>query len=132
MNKRRGSVRAKAGRGKSRQAKAKTPIQVKLGKQASVTQPNETFRVCPLGVQFYSPKKVEDFCVMDFKMQVAQADGSSADIKCAGVVVHSQKEKASGLYRVWVKFLDLPQDGSARLKCAAQDADAICPHCENF
>lgn len=110
----------------------KAPIRVKLNEKPAILQPNETFRVCPLGLQFYSPKKVPDFRVMNFRMQVAQKKGAAEEVVCSGVVVHCQQEKDSGLYRVWVKFLDLPEDGGARLQCAAKNADAICPHCENF
>lgn len=117
---------------RSRKSAAKSPIQVKLNSTPAVLQPNETFRVCPLGLQFYSPKKLPDFRVMDFRMQVAPGTGGAEDVSCSGVVVHCQKEKDSGLYRVWVKFLDLAEDKSARLQCAAKNADAICPHCENF
>lgn len=131
MNKRSVSVGVKGTRGKQGRGKAKTTIHVKLGKH-SVAQPNETFRVCPLGLQFYSPKKVDNFRVMDFKMKVASQNGGATEVACAGVVVHCQQEKASGLYRVWVKFMDLAADKSASLKCVAKDADAICPHCENF
>jgi hypothetical protein len=131
MNKRSTSARVTSVRGKQRRGKSKAPIHVKLGKH-DIVQPNETFRVCPLGLQFYSPKKVDDFRVMDFKMKVAASHGGTTEVACAGVVVHCQQEKASGLYRVWVKFMDLAKDKSESLQCAAKNADAICPHCENF
>ena len=108
------------------------PIHVKLGQQPTIPQPNDTFRVCPLGLQFYSPKKVADFQMMDFRMQMAQGNGRSREVTCAGVVVHCQKEKATSLYRVWVKFLDPAKGKCARLESAAKHADTICPHCENF
>ncbi|TAN37759.1 MAG: hypothetical protein EPN23_04375 [Verrucomicrobia bacterium] len=115
-----------------RQKTRKPDIRVQLDRHPTVLQPNETFRVCPLGLQFYSPKKVADFQVMDFRMQMAQGNGTQEEVACSGVVVHCQKEKPTGLYRVWVKFLDLAQDNGARLECAAKHADAICPHCENY
>ncbi len=111
---------------------ARKSVAVQVGGQPAVIQPGEKFRVCPLGLQFYSPKKLADFAVMDFEMQVAQSGGKSTLVKCSGVVVHCQKEKDSGLYRVWVKFMDLAKESSANLECAAKSADAICPHCENF
>ena len=107
-------------------------MHVKLGRHPAVLQPNETFRVCPLGLQFYSTKKVANFQVMDFRMQMTDPTGQSEEVTCAGVVVHCQEEKASGLYRIWVKFLDLAQDNHARLKYAAKNAATICPHCENY
>ena len=130
MKKRSTAVRAK--RVQSKKPVKRTPVAVQVGKQPAVVQPGEKFRVCPLGVQFYSPKKLADFSVMDFEMQVTQSSGNAAKVKCAGVVVHCQKEKDSSLYRVWVKFLDLAKESSATLQCAAKSADAICPHCENF
>ncbi len=131
MNKSSRSAGVKKARGQQGRSKGKTPIHVKLGKH-NLVQPSETFRVCPLGLQFYSPKKVADFRVMDFKMQVAAAGGGTTEVACAGVVVHCQKEKASNLYRVWVKFMDLAKEKSDRLHCVAKHADAICPHCENY
>jgi hypothetical protein len=107
-------------------------IQVALNRQPAVLQPNETFRVCPLGLQFYSPKKVADFQMLDFRMQMAQPGDRPIEIICSGVVVHCQKENGTGRYRVWVKFLDLAQDSTARLECAAKNADTLCPHCENY
>ena len=130
MKKRSTSVGAK--RVQRKKAAVRTPVAVQVGRQAAVVQPGEKFRVCPLGVQFYSPKKLADFAVMDFNMQVPQAGGKPTSVNCSGVVVHCQKEKDSKLFRVWVKFLDLPEESSANLQCAVESADAICPHCENY
>jgi len=128
-------VRRKTSPAKKRPSRRKThkpAIRVQLSNHPTVLQPSETFRVCPLGLQFYSPKKIPDFKVMNFRMQMAPGNGEQEEVTCSGVVVHCQKEKATGLYRVWVKFLDLAKDNGARLECAAKNADTICPHCENF
>jgi hypothetical protein len=132
MKKRSTSGGAKRVSSKRKKSVVRMPVAVQVGRQPSVLQPGEKFRVCPLGVQFYSPTKLADFAVMDFQMQVAQTGAAPATVSCSGVVVHCQKEKDSSLYRVWVKFMDLAKEASANIKCAAKSADAICPHCENF
>ena len=132
MTTRHRAAKTKNTRGNSRRKPARKPVVVKLNRRPAVLQPSETFRVCPLGLQFYSPEKVSDFKVMNFRMQMGPSGGASSEVSCSGVVVHCQKEKDSGLFRVWVKFLDLAEDKGSQLKCAAKDADAICPHCENF
>jgi hypothetical protein len=40
--------------------------------------------------------------------------------------------KHSPLYRIWVKFTDLPEQERDRLHCFAKGHDYLCPHCENF
>ena len=107
------------------------PVEVFVGQRSAAGVQPDLFRVCPLGLQFYAARPVPPFTMMSFSMKIATPSGASETACCTGVVVHSQAERETGLQRVWVKFLDLPDDKKARIKCVARDANLSCPHCEN-
>ena len=91
------------------------------------------FRLCPLGIQFYSPKPLPEFEILELTVHVPGKAGEPAeDTTCAGVVVHCRPEKDEKTFRVWVTFLDLPESKRKRLQCAAESSDLLCPYCENF
>lgn len=115
----------------NRSGKTPHPIQVFLGKQDPVQQP-EGFRVCPLGVQFYSQRALEEYELMEFKLDLPLNGRAPETISCSGMVVHCQPVESNGLYRVWIKFLDLPPEQQSRIQCMAKDGKHLCPHCENF
>lgn len=93
----------------------------------------ETFRCCPLGVQFYSRGDVPHFRIMDLNLKVPESGVADAlDIQCRGVVVHSQHDRKSDLYRIWVLFMDLKPEVADRLKCTTKKKNLTCPHCANF
>lgn len=110
---------------------ARPPISVICESDTPVRQPDE-FRVCPLGMQLYSNRPIPDFEIVDFTIKLPGHNGDSPTIACSGVVVHSRPEKGNGSYRIWVKFLDLPDSERQRIQCVARDGDLLCPHCENF
>ncbi len=108
------------------------PVTVVLDEQDAVKQPN-TFRVCPLGIQLYSPKPLPEFEILEFDICIPELGGKKKeDIRCTGVVVRCAKDGDPSLYRVWVKFLDLPEAKRNRLKCISENAKLKCPYCENF
>jgi hypothetical protein len=103
-----------------------------LDERESVKQPND-FRVCPLGIQLSSPKPLPEFEILEFKISIPGAKGGQdEDIQCTGVVVRCAKDGSPSLYRVWVKFLDLPEDKKKRLECVSKTAKLTCPYCENY
>lgn len=107
-------------------------VTVVLDGQESVRQP-ACFRLCPLGLQFYSPKALPEFEVVEFTLNIPARGGSKEEVvNCSGVVVHCRQEKDSALFRVWVKFVDLPESKRKRLQCVAETSDFLCPFCENF
>jgi hypothetical protein len=108
------------------------PVTVVLGEHEHVKQPSN-FRVCPLGIQLYSPRKFPEFGVLEFTIRIPGRDGEkSEDIQCTGVVVRCAKDNDVSLYRIWVKFLDLPEAKRNRIKCLSKTAKLKCPYCENF
>jgi hypothetical protein len=113
-------------------ASPKEPVTVVLNGVESVRQP-ACFRLCPLGLQFYAPKDIPQFELVELNVHIPGKNGSpEEDVVCSGVVVHSQADKESGLFRVWVKFVDLPDEKRKRLQCVAENSDFLCPYCENF
>jgi len=111
-------------------AAQKTPVTVFTGKKNAVAQP-DGFRVCPMGVQLYSKRRIKEYELLEFTMDAPSANGRSKKITCTGVVVHCQPDKKS-MYRVWVKFLDLPEDARKQVECVSKKSKLLCPYCENF
>jgi hypothetical protein len=108
------------------------PVTVVLGEREHVKQPNN-FRVCPLGIQLYSPREFSEFTILEFTISIPGGNGSeNEDIRCTGAVVRCAKDSDQSLYRVWVKFLDLPDAKRNRLECLSKTAKLKCPYCENF
>jgi len=107
-------------------------INVYLNQRPAGTQPAELFRICPLGLQFYSDRKVPQFSVLSFRMNITSLDGLQEEVRCSGVVVHCQWDPESRLHRIWVKFVDLSEATQTQLNCMARAAELTCPHCENF
>lgn len=97
----------------------------------AVTQPDD-FHICPLGIQFYAPSPVDPFTVMEVDIDIPGAHGSSRRITCTGAVVHCAPEKRSGLHRIWLQFLDLPDGVRECLRCTAREGKFLCPYCQNF
>jgi hypothetical protein len=111
----------------------RTPVTVVLSDRETIRQP-DSFRACPLGIQFYSPRPLPEFEVLEFVIAVPNGAKASKDIECSGVVVHCRKseQKGSDSYRIWVKFIDLAETHRKRIQCMARTSDSLCPYCENF
>jgi hypothetical protein len=108
------------------------PVTVFVGEQDRMKQP-EGFRLCPLGVQFYSTHKIAEFELMEFKVQVpGNGKRKRSEIMATGVVVNCKPEKGNARFRVWIKFLDLPEADKDRIECVAKSGKHLCPYCENF
>ncbi len=97
-------------------------------------QPTDMFRLCPLGVQFYSSKPLKEFDLFEFNLDLAKTGKKvgAVPVKCTGAVVRCQHEKKERRYRVWVQFLDLPKRAREKIRCASRDGKHICSYCENF
>ncbi|MBN1270362.1 MAG: hypothetical protein JXB04_12295 [Kiritimatiellae bacterium] len=104
---------------------------VSLGGGPEIRQP-ALFRCCPLGVQFYSPRNVKPYRVLQVRLALTPAGKLPDEVDCAGVVVHCEKMNGSDMFRVWVYFLDLPAPVRDHLHCLARRSETLCPFCENF
>lgn len=108
------------------------PVTVILDDHDCVEQP-DNFRVCPLGIQLYSPRELPEFQVLEFMIHIPGSNGAKNEaIQCTGVVVRCAKDIDPSFYRIWVKFLDLPEAKKNRLECLSRTAKLKCPYCENF
>jgi hypothetical protein len=96
-----------------------------------VTQP-EDFHLCPLGLQFHTESPLEPFTILEVGIEAPDERGRNRKITCTGVVVRCQPDKASGRYRVWLQFLDLPAETRERLRCTAVAGKFLCSYCMNF
>ncbi|OQA24328.1 MAG: hypothetical protein BWY59_02243 [Verrucomicrobia bacterium ADurb.Bin345] len=113
--------------------RSQQPVTVVVGGQKTGVKQPETFRVCPLGIQFYSKKSMPEFELIEFRIEVPGKNGSGPEqVTCTGVVVHSRLDKETQLYRVWIKFIDLPESKRDRIHCVAKESSFLCPYCENF
>lgn len=101
------------------------------GEHDVVEQPGD-FRCCPLGIQLYSQEDIPQYKVMDIGVNSPTDEDAGYKIECTGVVVHSQYEDECKMYRVWVMFLDLPEEARQDLLCVSKEQSLTCPFCENF
>lgn len=108
-------------------------VTVYVGKNEGVSQP-ESFRCCPLGLQFYSRTELPAYETVEFRLQAPKdaAFAFKGPMTCTGVVVHCQKDIPHDRYRVWLLFVDLPEDVRSQLTCLGKSGDLLCPYCENF
>jgi hypothetical protein len=110
----------------------KKGVEIFVGKKKCCQQP-QTFQLCPLGLQFYSPKKLEDLTLLEFNLAIpAEGRKKKESVTCTGAVVRCQHEKAADRYRVWIKFLDLPENARESIRCVSRDGKHLCCFCENF
>ncbi len=109
----------------------KQPVVVASDFSAALEQP-DTFQLCPLGLQLYSEKAVAPFSVMSVDIEVPDNAGHLKTIACTGAVVRCQPEKDSDRFRVWIQFLDLPEDTRENLKCTARAGNFLCSYCLNY
>jgi len=103
-----------------------------LNDHEATPQPR-SFQFCPLGVQFYMEKPLPECELVEFQMSVPNNNGTPSEIQCAGLVASCCADpECNGLYRIWVKFLDLPLQTRSLLQRLSHEHDFLCPFCENF
>jgi len=108
------------------------PVTLMMGDRKEGLEQPDNFRVCPLGIQLYSPKEIPEFELLELNIRIPGPDGTEEDIACTGVIVHCRKDPETSLYRVWAKFIDLPESKREQIQCVAKSSDLLCPFCENF
>lgn len=109
------------------------PVDVITDDGEAIRQP-KSFQFCPLGLQFYSRRQLAECSLLEFRLKLPDDNGGSDEITCSGLVVNCQHDprQQDSLYRVWVKFLDLPESARGRIHCVTKSTDFLCPFCENF
>ena len=91
-----------------------------------------TFNLCPLGLQFYSPKPMDEFQMLELDVDVSDDSGKPRKLTCKGAVVRCQREPEPNRFRIWVKFIDLPEGARESIRCASKNGQHLCSYCENF
>ena len=86
----------------------------------------------PLGVQFYSPKPMDEFQLLELDVDATDDQGNATKVTCKGAVVRCQREPQPNRYRIWVKFIEVPEGTQEHLRCTAKGGGHLCSHCENF
>lgn len=111
-----------------------TTVLVYSGEETEGTRQPELFRCCPLGLQFYSPRRLPTYRVLELQVNVPGEEENDEEepVDCMGVVVYSQHDTERDLFRTWVMFADLPEHLRNRFECLSREADFLCPHCENY
>jgi hypothetical protein len=97
---------------------------------AGIAQPQD-FRLCPLGCQFYSSRKIREFDILEFAIDLPSGKKQRRHT-CTGAVVRCEKERDQDLYRVWLHFLDMPKASRQHLRCMAKKGDYLCQNCAMF
>jgi len=102
--------------------------------ETEVPEPQpETFRFCPLGVQFYSRHRLPEYKQIELQVRGAEGiAGSRKRMRCEGIVVHSQYDRRRKQYRHWILFIEIPDALRNQFRCIARQTGSLCPHCENF
>lgn len=106
-------------------------VTVFVGDDGAISQP-DTFRFCPLGAQLYTRREMEECSILEFKLDLPDGTAPASQIACSGVVVNCQPNDSGSMYRVWIKFLDLPDSARENIKCFAKSSEFLCPFCENY
>ena len=108
-------------------------VLVYLGEETGMAQP-DTFRLCPLGLQFYTSNPMDECRLVELTFTVPADDHAEQEkITCTGLVAQCcEPDNGQNLYRVWVKFLDVPESTLERLKTLCTGHDLICPYCSNY
>ena len=105
---------------------------VYIGEGDCTHQAPQSFQLCPLGFQFYSCRPLEEFTMVDFALNIPGATDSNEPVKCTGAVVRCEQDKSNNRYRIWIKFLDLPDGAKEHIRCISQNGKHLCCFCENF
>jgi len=110
---------------------ATPPVMLFTGGENAVEQP-QGFRVCPLGVQFYSPQEMAECTIHECELALPTEDEGTERIRCCGIIAACHRDGDHSMYRIWMKFLDLPDKARDRIECMVQSTEFLCPYCENF
>lgn len=108
-------------------------VMVYYGDEAGQRQP-DTFRLCPLGVQFYATHPVDECSLIELTLTVPGPAGELPEpVTCVGYIAQcSAPDSSSDKFRIWVKFLDLTPEVQDRLQTVCNAQQLKCPFCENF
>jgi hypothetical protein len=91
----------------------------------------DTFHLCPLGCQFYAPRKMREFDVLEFAIDIPMGKKGMKRQTCTGTVVRCQREDKDR-YRIWLHFLDLPASSRKHIQCVSKTGKYLYNYCENF
>lgn len=108
-----------------------TSVHVYHGDGEAIPQPN-SFRLCPLGIQVYNRREVPLYELMELTMEIPSNGAKAEQFTCTCLVVNCQFEEEAGLYRLWMKFLDIPESLCARIHQITKTSKFLCPFCANF
>jgi hypothetical protein len=96
-------------------------------------QCSEGFKMCPLGIQFTTSRRLRPFDLFEFNLDLDEVGRHvSTPTQCTGAVVKCRKKPGRDEYRVWIKFLDIPESARQRIECISKDGRHLCHNCENF
>ncbi len=102
--------------------------------ERAIKQP-DTFQLCELGLQFYAISPLPECRLLDleFVLPLQESEEAAETIQCTGVVVQCmESNNGTDLYRVWVKFIDLPDVTAKRIREFTVSRHLTCPFCANF
>jgi len=94
-------------------------VLVYMGDDEATPQPC-SFACCPQGIQLYTKRYVSEMRILDIRFRLP---GAADEISCSGVVVRCQLADNPSLYRIWVKFLDLPESSQQCLCSLARETN---------
>ena len=94
---------------------------------------SKSVELCPLGLQFYSTKPMLHCTLLEFNIDLPGRGKARHQVKCTGAVVKCETEKKAEkkgkLYRVWIKFLDIPAAASRRIHSISKHGKTFACSC---
>lgn len=110
---------------------ATEPVLVYHGDETEGVPQPSGFCCCLRGVQLLNRRPVPLYELVEFKLDFPSKDGSAHGIDCVGIIADCRHDPSAGLYRISVRFLDLPSSARRRLASLTHRDYPSCPFCEN-
>ena len=114
----------------SKPSTSHSDVYVYCGEDEVVRQPG-TIQFGPTGVQIYNRKNFPMYELIEFTMELS-SDKPEDAIRCTGIVANTEFDSVSGLYRIWMQFLDLPTSACERVHAITRTSKDLCPFCKNY
>jgi hypothetical protein len=93
-------------------------------------QPGTT-AFCQHGVQLYNRRSVAECELVEVTLELPPLEGEPERFTCIGLVAHCQFDPALDLFKVAVKFLDLPASAQQRIAALTPPSQGLCPFFES-
>lgn len=105
-------------------------VRVFFAQGRGIRQP-EKFKLCPFGIQLYTPKRLPGFEPVTVSLELRPRGRRKFDrYDCSGIAIESVKQgTGASLFCTFVKFLYVPTPVREQLGCGGKHDADICNFC---